>query len=111
MPDVLISIGTTPIYTSPIFSNDATVWPNDAMLLDDWAEISQLWLNDAGLPVDHYTDGRATASFTVYDAAGTYTFYERQQVVIQNWDGTLIFAGVVQTCQTIRIPGTTIKFH
>jgi hypothetical protein len=81
------------------------------MLLDDWADITQLWLNDAGLPIDHYTDGRATASFTVYDAAGAYTFYERQQVVIQNWDNTLVFAGVVQTCQTIRIPGTTIKFH
>ena len=111
MSDVLISVGTTDIYSSPVFANDATVWPDDATLLDDWAEIGQLWLNDAGLAMDHYTDGRATASFTVYDAAGAYTFYERQQVIIEHWDHTLVFAGVVQTCQTVAIPGTSHKFH
>ena len=111
MSDVLITVGTTAIYTSAIYDNDATVWPNDTMLLDEWADIEQLWLNDPGLSIDHRTDGRSTASFVVYDAAGSLTFYERQRVIIQAWDGEKSFGGVVQSCQTVPIPGTLMKFH
>jgi len=111
MPDALIRVGTTDLFTSALYDNDATVWPNDSMLLDEWISLSQLWLNDAGLIIDHNTDGRSSASFTVLDSAGAYTFYERQQVIIRNWDNELRFAGVVQSCETIRIPGTVIKFH
>jgi hypothetical protein len=57
MSDLLISVGDTDIYSSPIFDNDATVWPDDSMLLDDWADIGQLWLNDSSLSIDHQTDG------------------------------------------------------
>lgn len=66
MPDALITVGTTALYTSPLYDNDATIWPNDSMLLDEWIGIAQLYLNDAGLSIDHNTDGRSSASFTVY---------------------------------------------
>lgn len=88
MSDALITVGTTPIFSSPLFDNDATVWPNDTMLLDEWADIDQLWLNESGLTIEHRTDGRSSASFVVLDSAGAYTFYERQQVIIEYWDGT-----------------------
>ena len=83
----MISVGDTDIYSSPIFDNDATVWPDDSMLLDDWASVSHIWLNDPGLNIDHRTDGRSTASFVVHDSTGSLTFYERQQVLIQYYDG------------------------
>lgn len=111
MSSVLISVGTTNIFTSTLFDNDATIWPNDSMLLDEWIGSENLWLNDSGLQIEHRTDGRSSASFVVLDTAGAYTFYERQQVIIQYWDGTKQFAGVVQSCQEIRLPGTDVKFH
>jgi len=108
----LISIGDTDLYISPIYENDAIVWPNDSLLLDDWIEISQRWLNDPGLVLDHYIDGRATAAFAIWDESGAYTFYERQQVTIKSWDNTLFFAGVLQKVETIKLPGSaTAKFH
>lgn len=111
MSDVLITVGTTAIYTSAIYDNDATVWPNDTMLLDEWADIDQLWLNESGSPIDHRTDGMSSASFVVLDSAGAYTFYERQQVIIQYWDGTKQFAGVAQSCQEIQVPGKDKLLH
>jgi len=111
-PIPLIKIGSTELYTSPAYENDVVVWPNDSMLLDEWIEIGQLWLNDSGLLLDHYIDGRATAAFAIWDESGAYTFYERQQVTIKAWDNTLFFAGVLQKAETIKLPGSaTAKFH
>ena len=111
MSGILITIGTTPIYSSDIFSWDATIIPSDGTLLDTYTDWLNLWLNDPGLSIDHNTDGRATASFVVLDSSGAYTFYERQRVVIQQWDGEKQFAGVIQSCQVIRLPGTNVKLH
>ncbi len=112
MPDPLVTVGTTDLYTSTLLENDAELLENDSVLLDDdWAGIGHLWLNESGLNIEHNADHRSTASFTVYDASGAYTFYERQLVHIRNLDNEIRFMGVVQSCQTIRIPGTAIKFH
>jgi len=109
MSDILVTVGTTDLYTSSIFPTTDTVWPCTDTIYE--FDVSQLWLNDSGLTIDHYTDGRSTAAFTVLDSAGAYTFYERQQVLIRSADNALRFGGVVQSCNTFRIPGTTIKFH
>jgi hypothetical protein len=81
------------------------------MLIDEWAEISELFLNDSGLVIEHYIDGRATAEFAVYDASGSFTFYERQQVLIKDVVGDLFFAGVLQKAEEIKIPGQAAKIH
>lgn len=52
-----MSIPLISIETTELFDNDATIWPNDSMLLDVWADIGQLWLNDSSLSIDHQTDG------------------------------------------------------
>lgn len=59
---------------------------------------------------DDYTDGRATAGFTVFDSAGDLTFYERQQVLITDADMVKDFAGVIQEAAVHVIPGTVKKF-
>ena len=88
----LITVGTTDLFTSTILEYDDGLLEYDSVMLDDaWAGIQQLWLNESGLSIEHNADHRSTASFTVYDASGAYTFYERQLVHIRNLDNDLRF--------------------
>src|SRR5574343_885154 len=112
MPDPIVTVGTTDLYTASLLEYDDELLEYDSGLLDDaWAGIAHLWLNESALNIEHNADHRSTASFTVYDASGSLTFYERQLVHIRNMDKELRFMGVVQSCQTISIPGTAMKFH
>lgn len=112
MPQPLVTVGTTDLYGSTLLENDAELLEYDSSLLDDtWAGITHLWLNDSGLNIEHNADHRATASFTIYDPADAYTFYERQKVYIRNIDNEIRFIGIVQSCQEYTIPGTTKTFH
>jgi hypothetical protein len=108
----IITVGTTDLYDSTLLEYDDELLEYDDVIIDDaWAGITHLWLNESGLSIEHNADHRSTSGFTVYDASGSMTFYERQLVSIRNIDNELRFVGVIQNCQTIRIPGTNVKFH
>lgn len=70
-----------------------------------------LILNAESLTLAHDVDGRSTASLTIKDSTGAYTISERQQFIYSDLDMNAEFAGVVDSCQEIRIPGTNYVFH
>ena len=108
----LVTVGTTDLYGSTLLENDGELLEYDSSLLDDtWAGITHLWLNESGLTIEHNTDHRATASFTVFDSAGSKDFYERELVYARNIDNEVRFLGVVQSCESYPLPGTASKFH
>jgi len=110
---MLIQIGSTKLYTSTL-NSDYDTWLNSEMdpFLNSELEAETTYiLNESAIQIDHYVDGRATAGFAVFDVGGIYIFYERQQVTIRDLAGALVFGGVVQSCESIRIPGSVAKIH
>ena len=70
-----------------------------------------LSLEAEAFTVTHEIDGRSTAGMTIKDATDSMTFSERQQIIYSDLDDNAEFAGVVSSCQEIRIPGTDYVFH
>ncbi|MCK9570403.1 hypothetical protein M0R72_15760 [Candidatus Pacearchaeota archaeon] len=116
---MLISIGTTKLYTEKTLaealgSDDSTPLSTsmpDSLTLAEIFSVNSLILNESGIQIEHNVDGRATSSFTAYDSAGSLTFYERQKVECKDLDNNLLFAGLVQSAEEVKVPGTDIKFH
>ena len=112
---MLISVGTTKLYSEETLAEalDGVVLSDlDSLTLAEIFPVSSpIWLNDPGVSIEHNVDGRATASLTIRDDSGTMVFYERQKVLITDLDGVPDFAGLVQSCEEIKIPGTSMKFH
>lgn len=112
---MLIAVGTTTLYSENTLAEalDGVILSDlDSLTLAEIFPVSDpIWLNDPGVSIEHNVDGRATASLTVRDDAGTMVFYERQKVLISDLDGAPDFAGLVQSCEETKIPGTSMKFH
>lgn len=113
---MLIQIGDTTLYEAALNSTyDALLNSElDVLLNSELADVyGHKWLSAEGLQIDHYTGGRATCSFVVWDESGAYTFFERQKVLVtdNNLDPTEGFAGIVQRCTTTKMPNSTKKFH
>lgn len=113
---MLIQIGTTPLYDAALNSAYDSMLNSeiDDLLNSSLDDISNhKWLSSDGLQIDHYTGGRATCSFVVWDESGAYTFFERQKVLVtdNNLNPTEGFAGIVQRCTTTKMPNSTKKFH
>jgi len=112
---MLVQIGTTKLYSEKTLAEalDSVILSDlDALTLAEiFPTSAPLWLNDPGVGIEHNVDGRATASLAVKDAAGTMAFYERQKVLITDLDGVPDFAGLIQSCEETKIPGTAMKFH
>ena len=70
-----------------------------------------LVLEAEAFTVNHEIDGRSTAGMTIKDDDGFFTFSERQQIIYADLDDNEEFAGVVHSCEEIRIPGTNYVFH
>jgi len=114
-PDpILIQVGTTRLYDAALASEyDATPAYELGMRMAgcvDGVE-NHKWLANEPLSIDHYVDGRATAGFVVLDLTGAMAFYERGLVLVTDLDENRSFAGLVQSCESVRIPGTSIVFH
>lgn len=110
---IFVTVGTTQLWTGALNSvYDASLNSAlDSLLNSALDATSSIIQNESGLLIDHYVDGRATCTFTVYDSTGAFTFYERQQVQVKDENDNLEFAGVVQSVETVTIPGTDKKFH
>lgn len=115
MSDHLIQVGPDKLYDSTTIEGALGGHPLsefDSITLAEIFPISRKWLIENGIQIDHRVDGRATASFVVWDSLGEYNFFERQQVLIHDSNLNLIFGGVVNSIQSEHIPGnTTKKFH
>jgi hypothetical protein len=117
---MLISIGGIRLYTEKtvaeaLGSDDSialsTSMPESLTLAEIFPISAPLWLNDPGVSIDHYVDGRASASFAVRDDAGTMAYYERMRVDIRDLDNVPYFSGLIQSCEEVKIPGCAVKFH
>lgn len=117
---MLITVGNTKLYDedtlSEVLGSDdsiplSTSLPETSALAEIFTVSNKKWLNDPGINIEHYVDGRATASFMALDASGEMTFYERQKVIITDIYGDYRFAGLIQSCEEVKVPGTSIKFH
>ena len=112
MSDTLIQIGTTKLYSGALNSayaaslNSALAGLTNEALA---AIASRKWLSGEPLSIDHYTDGRATFGLSIYDSEGIFAFFERQQVRVMDLDHIASFAGLVQSAQSIRFPGSNTK--
>ncbi|MBP7069428.1 MAG: hypothetical protein KBB04_14325 [Methanothrix sp.] len=65
-------------------------------------------MNETGVNIDYYADGRATANFGIY-GPDTYTFYEREMVLITDLDGVRLFAGVLPSDEITNLPGSDLR--
>lgn len=114
-PDpILVRVGNIHLYDEALNSDlDTTLnYEIGERLNGNLAAIeNHKWLTSEPLSIDHYVDGRATAGFVILDLAGTMTFYERELALVTNLDEEHSFAGLVQSCESIRIPGTSMVFH
>jgi lysophospholipase L1-like esterase len=114
-PDpILIRVGTTSLYDAALASeyDDLKAYEMGERVAGCLADIGgHKWLANEPLSIDHYTAGRATAGFVALDLTGAMTFYERQMVIIESLDEEKYFAGLVQSCESVQIPGTSMVFH
>jgi hypothetical protein len=102
---MIITIGTTDLYTSTLLENDAVAIPNDAVLLDEaWAGIACLWKRGS-LGIHHAIEESSTADLVAKDAAGAWSFTKGMQVLIREIDGTMIFGGVVDSVEEVPLGG------
>jgi len=116
---MLVKIGTTELYTQTTLaealgSDDSTPLSEsmpESMTLAEIFPVESKLLNESGINIEHFVDGRATCGFTVLDEAGTMAFYERMKVEIKDLDNNLSYAGLVQSGEIVKVPGTSIKFH
>jgi hypothetical protein len=117
---MLIKIGTTELYTQTTLaealgSDDSLPlsesMPESLTLAEIFPITSSKILNGSGINIEHNVDGRATSSFTVYDEAGAFAFYERMAVECKDLDNNILYAGLVQSCEEVQIPTTVKKFH
>ena len=110
----LIQIGLTRLYGGAL-NSEYDLYTNaalDAMTAEEMAGIKDYRiLVGESLAIDHNTDGRSTCSFVVRDDAGTYAFYEREQVLITDLDMIKSFGGVLQSDEVTRIPANVMRFH
>jgi len=113
---MLITVGTTKLYTEKTISEaldgmDLSESMPESLTLAQIFPVTTKILNGSSIGIDHNVDGRATCSFTVYDAAGSMAFYERMKVECKDLDNNILYAGLVQSCEEVQIPTTVQKFH
>jgi len=116
---MIVSIGTTDLYSQTTLaealgSDDSILLSAsmpESLTLADIFPVESLILNESGINIENNVDGRATCSLTARDDAGAMAFYERMKVEVKDLDNNLSYAGLVQSSEEVKVPGTAIKFH
>ena len=109
---MIITVGTTDLYTSTLLENDAVLLENDSVILDeDWAGIAHLWKRGS-LGIHHAIEEASTADLVAKDAAGSWAFTKGMQVLIREIDNTMIFGGVIDTAKRVPLGGlSSLVWH
>jgi hypothetical protein len=119
---MILTVGGVPMY-SGAFNSEYDALSNTAMdaLFPEGGSAStneelsairdNLILSAESFNIGHDIEGRSTAGLTIKDSIGAFLISERQQFVYSDLDGNEEFAGVVHSCEEIRIPGTNYVFH
>jgi hypothetical protein len=119
---MILTVGGLPMYDGAL-NNEYDSITNEAMDLlypggagpsteEELSDIrNSLILNAEGFTIAHDIEGSSTAGLTLKDSTGAFTISERQQFIYSDLDMNAEFAGVVSSCQEIKIPGTKYVFH
>lgn len=109
---MIITVGTTDLYTSTLLENDAVLLENDAVILDEvWAGVAHLWKRGS-LGIHHAIEEASTADLIAKDITGAWNFTKGMQVLIREIDGTMIFGGVVDSVEETPIGGlSSLVWH
>ena len=110
---MLVWVGGERIFTGDAWNNVATkTWAN--LSAGTWHDVLNPVTNVApGASIDHNTDGRSTAMFTIIDVGANHHFEKGQVVEIRDMTGDTVFGGLIEevTEQLITTPSDPILTH